>query len=168
MFRSTSNGTYLFSDILVVEYMEAGSWHGHFRELEANIFRRKSPCLEQIHTWIFLGCDWSIKIQARNLRSFEFQNEASDVILGNPMAIHLNLTAGPVVVSQRSSCGWTSLPYWAARSVPFVSLTSPSQYTVCNRIRQGKARDGKRGGQVCSLQARPSARHFHAPPPFRL
>ena len=102
MFRSIFSGTYLVSDILVVEHTEAGSWHGHFRELEANIFRRKSPCLEQIRTWIFLGCDWSIKIQARNLRSFEFQNEASDVILGNPMAVHLNLTAGPVVVSRRS------------------------------------------------------------------
>ena len=107
MFRSISSGTYLFSGILVIEHTEAGSWHGHFRELEANIFCRKSPCLEQIRTWIFLDCDWSIKIQARNLQSFEFQNEASDVILGNPMVVHLNLTASPVVVSQRSSCGWT-------------------------------------------------------------
>ena len=105
MFRSISSGTYLFSDILVVEHTEAESWHGHFRELEANIFRRKSPCLEQIRTWIFLGCDWSIKIQARNLRSFEFQNEASDVILGNLMAVHLNLTAGPVVVSHAARVG---------------------------------------------------------------
>ena len=139
MFWSISSGTYLFSDILVVEHTEAGSWHGHFRELEADIFRRKSPCSEQIRTWIFLGCAWSINIQAQNLWSFGFQNEASDVILGNHMAVHLNLTAGPVVVSLRSSRGWTSLPHWAARSVPFVSLTSPSQYTVCSGIRLGKA-----------------------------
>ena len=117
MFQSISSGTYLFSDILVVEHTEAGWWHGHFRKLEANIFRLKL-CLEQIRTWIFLGYDWSIKIQFRNLQSFEFQNEASDVILGNPMAVHLNLTAGPVGVSLRSLRGWTSLPHWAARSAP--------------------------------------------------
>ena len=81
-----------------------------------------------------------MKIQARNLRSFEFQNEASDVILGNPMAVHLNLTPGPVVVSQRSSRGWTSVPHWAARSAPLsVWQISCSQYTVCSGIRLGKA-----------------------------
>ena len=140
MFQTISSGTYLFSGILVVEHTEAGSWHGHFRELEANIFRRKSPCLEQIRTWIFLGYDWSIKIQVRNLQSFEFQNKASDVILENPMAVHLNLTAGPVVVSLHSSRGWTSLPHWAAHSAPLSVWHIPSsQYTVCSGVRLGKA-----------------------------
>ena len=46
-----------------------------------------------------------------------FQNEASDVTLENPIAFHLNLTAGPVVVSQRSSRGWTSLPEQLAQSL---------------------------------------------------
>ena len=145
MFRSISSGTYLFNDILVVEHTKAGSWHGHFRELEANIFRRKSPCLEQIRTWIFLVCDWPIKIQARNLQSFEFQNEASDVTLGNPMAVHLNLTADPVVVSQRSSRGWTSLPHWAARSVPLCQFDKSESVWA-------------------SLQLAGLTRHFHARP----
>ena len=103
MFRSISSGTYLLSEILVVGHTKAESWRGHFRELETNIFLWKSPCLEQIRTWISLGGDWSIEIQAWNLRNSEFQNEASDVFTGNPMAVHLNLTAGPVVVRPRSS-----------------------------------------------------------------
>ena len=45
-------------------------------------------------------------IQVWNPGSSEFQNEASDVILGNPTVVHLNLITGSVVVSPRSS-RWT-------------------------------------------------------------
>ena len=99
-------------DLIVVEHTEAESWHGHFNELEANVFRWKFPCSEQIRTWIFVYCDWSIIIQVRNLWNSMFQNEASDVILGNPMVVHLNLTAGPVVASPRSS-RWTVQSPWS-------------------------------------------------------
>ena len=34
---------------------------------------------------------WSIIIQVRNLRNSEFQNEATGMIIANPMVVHLNL-----------------------------------------------------------------------------
>ena len=112
MFRSISSSTYLFSEILIAVHIKAELCHGHFNELEPSVFLQKSPCSEQIRTLIFVDCDWSIKIQVQNLRNSEFQNEASDVILGNPTAVHLILTAGPVVVSPRSS-RWTGQGPWS-------------------------------------------------------
>ena len=100
---SISSGTYLFSEILIVEHTKVESWHDYLYELEANVFLQKFPCLEQIRTWILLACDWSKMIQVRNLWNSVFQNEASDVIAGYPTAVHLNLTNDPVVVSPRSS-----------------------------------------------------------------
>ena len=103
LFWSIFSGTSLFSEILAVEHTEAESWHGHFRELEPNIFRRISPVFGADPHLNFPG-DLSIKIQARNLWSFEFQNEDSDVTRKPP--------GGPFKPDSWPSCGQSRSSRW--------------------------------------------------------
>ena len=84
-----------------------------------------------------MDCDWSIIIQVRNHRDSAFQNEASDVILGNPTVVHLNLTAGPVVVCSRSS-HWTVQSPWSPPE-QFVRIPVGNNAEVCVVVFQWKS-----------------------------